>query len=777
MYLQLKPATLLIKIVIKNIAIIVIFSCILFFCNCIAFAQEAINNSAVSDYKFFGRKNYIKKLHNKLVNEDKVYIYGESGIGKTSLIKHYINLYCKGYDIVWWFNMKNNYELEKKSFIKAVSHKFFKNTDKDWQFDMLMKYLNEKSKKIFLIYDNAPLEYLKSIQDSLSNTNKIKFVFISNNFINNGYHIKALDLNESIEFIEYHLRDKEKKEDIENLANLTQGNPIFIQQSLAFILQSNLNNIRQYINLISKESANLLSKKPGDYEYTTNYDISPRKIIITPIEDIKKSNNMAFNILKFTSYLSNEVDESLMKLIFEIGNDNYSVLDYSQTMSFLLRLSQMNYDSKNQQYYLHTIKQKIIENEFSSIEDLNVAIKALIKLVENKKGSLPAFIENNPNIFDNMVILFKHSDKKKVRSKESFNLKVMLLNLYLNFYQYNEIDEVIKSIDEQIEANKMQDTEDLCLYFLLKGRYIDNKYSSYTKAIIYYQQALSLVNEIHQEDLKFLVYGRMANFLINYGKVNEVRAIMNKIEKEMPEYLRSDRIPYLPLYYGLKADLALEQLSYKKALEYKFKSLESFDSKNEKRKLLSYLSIAEILLKIHEQKDAYLYIEKCKNILKSEGEIYNDSKMAARYYILQANYSLVQNNIEYAEEQIKIAEESIEKISIQYSKEKSKDQTALINLVKSKLESIKGNQTRSIEYLFEAEKIYLLKYSTVELRLFSDVYYNIVKVSLENKDLYMANKYYKMHKDHFGQDDAITNKTRDMISVYELKNSHALTLD
>ena len=109
-----------------------------------------------------------------------------------------------------------------------------------------------------------------------------------------------------------------------------------------------------------------------------------------------------------------------------------------------------------------------------------------------------------------------------------------------------------------------------------------------------------MVNEIHQEDLKFLVYGRMANFLINYGKVNEVRAIMNKIEKEMPEYLRSDRIPYLPLYYGLKADLALEQLSYKKALEYKFKSLESFDSKNEKRKLLSYLSIAEILLKIHD---------------------------------------------------------------------------------------------------------------------------------------------------------------------------------
>ena len=233
--------------------------------------------------------------------------------------------------------------------------------------------------------------------------------------------------------------------------------------------------------------------------------------------------------------------------------------------------------------------------------------------------------------------------------------------------------------------------------------------------------------------------------------------------------MSSDKNPYLPLYHGLNADLALEQLSYKKALEYKIKSLESFDSKNEKRKLLCYLSIAEIFLKIHKQKDASLYIEKCKNILESEGKIYNDSKMAARYYILQANYSIAQSNINNTEEQIKTAEEYIERVGIQYSEEKEKDQIALLNLVKSKVESNKGNQARSIEYLLEAEEIYLSKYTTVELRLFSEVYYNIVKVSLENKDMYMANKYYKMHKDYYGQDDTMTNKIRNTISKYELE--------
>ncbi|QOD38166.1 NB-ARC domain-containing protein [Candidatus Wolbachia massiliensis] len=281
---------------------------------------------------FTGRKTELEKLHDSIQESQGVAtvishlasISGLGGIGKTELVRKYIEEHSKDYDSnIIWINAAT-YETMVQSFLRLAKGLLgIPTEDRDIESIVRDIYAFFAKRKSLFVFDNAE-EYRSEGQDAgisqflpshflSSDDNKPSVLITSRN--QKWGDIKPLTLGtftepESIDFIRKALgiKDGSHENEIKNLAETLQHFPLALQQAVAYIKERDIAlknvglkfEISDYLKRYKEEAEKLLDfefPKDSDNSYTKTTFITWR-ITINKIKGNPEYGQQAKEILR-----------------------------------------------------------------------------------------------------------------------------------------------------------------------------------------------------------------------------------------------------------------------------------------------------------------------------------------------------------------------------------------------------------------------------------------------------------------------------------------------
>ncbi len=287
---------------------------------------------------FTGRKTELKKLHESIQESQGVAtvishlasISGLGGIGKTELVRKYIEKHSKDYDNnIIWINAAT-YETIVQSFFRLAKGLLgIPTEDRDVESIVRDIYAFFAKRKSLFVFDNAE-KYRSEGQDAgisqflpshflSSDDNKPSVLITSRNQKWGDIEVLTLGIfKESIDFIRKALdiKDGSQENEIKNLAETLQHFPLALQQAVAYIKERDIAlknvglrfEISDYLKRYKEEAEKLLDFKfPEDSNdsYTETTFIT-WKITINKIKDNAEYGQQAKEILDIIAYIASD---------------------------------------------------------------------------------------------------------------------------------------------------------------------------------------------------------------------------------------------------------------------------------------------------------------------------------------------------------------------------------------------------------------------------------------------------------------------------------------
>jgi hypothetical protein len=762
-----------------SIRLILIIVLSIFFISSDAMALNIISNNKIEVKNFIGRKKLVDELKNKIKKEKNIFVSGESGIGKTQLIRKFVNLSKKSFDIVWWVDLEHEEKWQYNDLVTQIYNKTC--SDKvvldNISLQGVVKLLDKCKYKVLFIFDNV-IDREKTVQiiNKVENINNIQNIFISKKTLkpNESLEVNRFSKEESREYLNHYF---EKNEDgIENLNNILGGHPLLLEQATSYIIHSKHVKIKDYIDIIKEKPVDVLKLHTNKIDIMDNYNYTPDNVIRTPVLEIKKDNVEAYKLLQKISFLSSEFDEEILKSLFKTRKNKFSLLEFSKALDIILEYNVIycNKMTEKKIFNIHALKQKVIKESFGDEESLQDVVDTIINILPKEIGRLAAYIEANPILFDNMKEVYKNIIEKSVVNEPSIIFKIKLLNAYMVQYQYKEAGEILNSLEKDIEeASDVYSDEyrrEIIIFRVLQGRYYRNKEFDDARAIYSLEVACNLLKNTDSQDLQFLVLGQKTLTYMDIGDINIGRKLMEKIDANLHEYINKHDMPLRPFYLHLKTNVYEEDGDYQRAISNILESIDSYDTKSEKRKLYEYLPLIKLYMKVGELTNALEYIRKCEVIINNEDDMFNNEKNLIHYYTVKAKYYHLTGDLLSSEKEILSAEKILQKIVNTFSQRQAQKYLIDIKYIQADILVQEEKYKKAIERYLEAESILLRLYNNkVEKRIFNEIYEKIVDCALRIDDKEIAKKYYNIQRENFGDDNAITQSIRKKINLADLK--------
>lgn len=220
----------------------------------------------------------------------------------------------------------------------------------------------------------------------------------------------------------------------------------------------------------------------------------------------------------------------------------------------------------------------------------------------------------------------------------------------------------------------------------------------------------------------------------------------------------------------LKTNIYEEDGDYQRAISNILESIDTYDTKSEKRKLYEYLPLIKLYMKVGELTKASEYIRKCEVIINNEDNTFNNDKNIIHYHTVKAKYCHLNGNLVSAEKEILSAEKILQKIINTFSQRQAQKYLVDIKCIQADILLQKAEYKKANVFYIEAKTILLELYSNkVEKRIFSEIYEKIVDCALKIEDKEIAKKYYNIQRENFGGDNTITQSIRKKINLADLK--------
>ena len=576
--------------------IILLFSVVLGHHSC----HAIIFNKEDPVYYFTDHEEQINDLKEKLLVNKVVGVTGITGMGKSELVRKYVQGNQDKYDIIAFFDA---------------------NVDLISQFTLLAKEINQQIclKEGCYIIENAQyvkkslLEYLKQrerwllVFDNLhvNENSKMKDII---DWHHNG-HIVICSQDEELllakvpapYFKEEHTKiiiskimKNPPQELIQELVNVLKGCPPYMIGHSATFLQNNSHiTVQDYLKIMKKN----------------NNKIKGHLGIIFNIVDVQVK-EFLFKI----SLLNNQkISRTLLEQLFE---NNEKLSENIQEIIRFGLMEQISDDRNNQVFRIHdAVKNELLEIAGDSLNKKNIdniltKINSLIPKVVNNRIN---FVQNDPSLESNLEIILRNA------SNYNANIhKVMQLREKLFWYYWIGTRQLFNSKEmvEWFESHKKAIKFDACnneemasyiSYLTYIGQYYYSANKYYDKGLRYLNMALNNLDKIqNNEELKSYVYATIAYIQTNLGEILQAEKNLQKAEEIRPKY----PCTFLGagLVEGVKATLFLVKGKYQDALDMVLLDINKSHEHSQKQgKILfmEYITQASILNYMGRYREAY----------------------------------------------------------------------------------------------------------------------------------------------------------------------------
>ncbi|CAG7730156.1 unnamed protein product [Allacma fusca] len=453
---------------------------------------------------FTGREDFIKDLHEEILNNQKnkpqsarsqaVVISGMAGVGKTQLVRKYIELYKNSYEHVIWINAET-YSVAISCFLRIASkisidlnYDGRRRLDEDI-LDEIWNFVCQKS--TLIVYDNVEIftaeEGKNGLQQLLPQINsawKVPAIIVTTRNRNwetfTFRDLRGFDENESWELLSK--QDFQDNEDnrylVKELQNLCEGLPLGVQQAISFIRHKRKicavtskgpYTARDFMNEVSVNRRKFLSTEPPEFVSKNLYVLLD--MTFKQMETIEHG-ELALRCLELMAILS--PDNIPTVLINEFFKDEGNNLGEA-----LMLLHDRNLiTSCNEFYQIHRMIQAI------SLESSKIDAKKVESLISEVIEFFTKFLEalaiNSGQVLEiiNNAVIIHQQIAPDTHSEEIGKFQTVL---YLKLGQIGCYKIALTICQELLKTNEklwgedddrtINLKEDMCFAFLNAGSY------------------------------------------------------------------------------------------------------------------------------------------------------------------------------------------------------------------------------------------------------------------------------------------------------------------
>jgi tetratricopeptide (TPR) repeat protein len=359
---------------------------------------------------FTGREEKLLKIQDNFKNKDMVSltqsVTGLGGIGKSSIALEYAYSNFKKYETIWWVNAETEqtaltsvreFALKKKIITAEANASEIAEALKYW-------FMNRKNKNWLFVYDNADAENFDWLEKYLPQTNNgHALITTRSHFFPQGTAIN-IDIFSETEAIAF-LKKRTKKHGegysdklAKDLAVRLQYLPLALEQSAAYIEQTQDVTYQDYIALIEKHSVDVFAEKRYIVDYVSTvaitWKISMEKI--THASAVQLFNMCAyFASIKIPVDIFIKGNEELPTELKSDIMDDFKRNDILRDLTRYSLLSCENDDAilsdENRVLYMHRLLQEVVQKSISAdIKWLEYCLYVFATAIRWKKGDKDA---------------------------------------------------------------------------------------------------------------------------------------------------------------------------------------------------------------------------------------------------------------------------------------------------------------------------------------------------------------------------------------------------
>lgn len=664
-------------------------------------SQNKIFNFVKPVSYFVGRAQETDNINFNLHKYGKASILGISGIGKTQIVRKYVEQNKDKYDIIWFLdtNLDSNISLVKLAYhINELEGRKVVSTISSTVKQDIMFYLSQRSNWL-LIFDNLKVNQNNKVKDFIEWENNGHIIFCSqdSNNLPNSLPIHALTKAEAIKLTNKILINK-SPEIAEFLVKNFQGYPVMIVQGAQLIqsmkglsmdeykkqIYHSANKVKMNINIALQE----LSQNARDLSY---------KIALLNTQGFSKE------LLKIITNNSDTLESDIYHI------QNLGLIELIDT------------DDENSVFQMHdVVSQTIVQINSESINK-----NALEDLTDKLVGAVPQAVNpahifrNSKTILDNFQIIKANAEKYGLPQTKVMSLSLQLLLHYINSFDNHQAKKLLDYFEQQdkeghFDLKRMDNDEKsrYAIYLEMIGIYYRNFYGDWHKALDYFKKSVEAFESVEKyEAFKYNAMYMLSAASMAVGDLEQAKNNINKSTEMFDTGLVSENdLGFLLFSQGV---FMFRKGMYSLALTKIDEAIENYIANGFKPNDIGltalYLMKADTLNYLGKYQEA---CDQSEQLLKMHKDKKPEHEIFGRIYTHLAKADLGLKNIPKASKEID------EAIAILEDQQK---EGISIDLSNSYI--VKGDILTNLEFYEDAVSFYLKAY---------DIYQNFYRTKINN---------------------------------------------
>lgn len=494
----------------------------------------ALTVHAANSLPFVGRNAELLLLRRHSFDRSRVIIVtGVSGIGKTALVRKFINQNLGKYDFVCWFYGGQNFEdglincghylgrLFKKEIVNA-------GYSREANIKMVIEYLYFTKKKGAFIFDNffeiTPIS-------KLPNRKNFTFIVTSLNRFNLGKTIVLRNLSEedAVKLIRDSLFCT--IQDATELASVLNYYPLAITQAVSYISTRPGMNVTKYLEIYNKSYKDLLIKE----EELVKEGIIDKAVYSTlslTLENLKQTNEYAYQLMHYLALCNRNVPLTILKG-FYLNTIHNKEIEFFEALATLQKYSLIEISDPGlcscHDMVAKVLKAKLDDKMYKQIVEKAVLGCSTFKYLRpaevghyDQEGYIPAYFG----------LIAQEAKRVQALDRVDDLLIKYLQFLLIEKRQYINADKIIKELEYYYKHEYSTNALNQVRFHLFKGILLAWYYADYNKSNTEYYYALDILKNFpaNIEDM-FDIYLQLAQNYCFLGDLEKARQYAFRAEQ------------------------------------------------------------------------------------------------------------------------------------------------------------------------------------------------------------------------------------------------------